>query len=319
MKRFRAPLTFLLVCLCFAILLAGLLQADTTQTTTQPQPFSVVLYGDSADRWFSFRQGLNQACEELGLPKPGLTLLSGNYGPEEQKSLIEREYNNGAKGLIVAACDSEDMLEFLTQFSFQLPLITVETGAGDLPNIATDDTAMGAELARQLCDTRAKDVVVLQAHMYRQSVQLRYAAFVDEAAKLGLSYTVWNCEAQDPAQTDVAAYVAGRLSAARAGTLVAFDNEALESTAEALRTAEGAPLLYGIGTSERVVYFLDSGIITGICFQNEFNMGYLSVKRLAGEMGILQPQTDVPIEYEYVHKENMYDPDIERLLFPMVQ
>ena len=86
-----------------------------------------------------------------------------------------------------------------------------------------------------------------------------------------------------------------------------------------MQESEQKVSLYGIGSSEKIVYELDRGVIKGIVFQNEFNMGYEAVEvliqKIRGEKVSKMPEVD----YHHASKETMHLKENERLLFPIIQ
>ena len=82
--------------------------------------------------------------------------------------------------------------------------------------------------------------------------------------------------------------------------------------------------LYGIGATDKIVYYLDQGWISGIVFPNEFRIGYAGLNRMVDTLE-RQPGagTDadpaMTTEFYRADRKTMYEPDLQRLLFPIVQ
>lgn len=74
--------------------------------------------------------------------------------------------------------------------------------------------------------------------------------------------------------------------------------------------------LYGRGNTVPILNDLDRGRISGICVTDDFSIGYLSVRAavqvLEGKDSIL-----APANLYYIEKENLREPDYEKLLFPI--
>ncbi|MDR2670367.1 MAG: hypothetical protein LBC26_01430, partial [Oscillospiraceae bacterium] len=157
---------------------------------------------------------------------------------------------------------------------------------------------------------------LLQTHLYRDSVRLRYEAFVRQARALGIALTEWRFSTAD---AELAQAIAASLQSQPARSLVAFSTEALECAIDALQDASLPPALYGIGHSDKIIASLDQGLIDGLCCQNEYKIGYLALMQLAGEMGAVSPADPTWVEFRYINRANMYDPDIQRLIFPIIQ
>ena len=78
--------------------------------------------------------------------------------------------------------------------------------------------------------------------------------------------------------------------------------------------------MYGEGCSEKAVYYLDKGLIQGLIVPNEFHMGYLSMEEIAKQLLYgASPAQNREIEFLTINKENLYDVESQKILFPIVQ
>lgn len=317
MRKFAGTFVFAAVTLCFAGFVAWSLHADTGRPVKQPAGISVVVYGgDGSDRWKSLDQGISQACSELGIEKPVLTAARAD-DPARQLALLRRELDGGAKGLIVAACDASLEAE-LERIGAEVPVVMAESGpGGSLPLVSADNTRMGRELAEWIAGEPGS-VAVLAEGLSRSSIAERYEGFMTRMEELGKEVIVLQ---REDAQTDLMAFIASSLAVASPGIdiLAVLGNDPLEVAAEAVPASMVRVRLYGIGCSDKVVHALDQGVVEGIIFQNEYAIGYIAAMTLAGEMGLAPPFAPVEIQYNAVTRGTMYEPEIERLLFPIVQ
>ena len=104
-----------------------------------------------------------------------------------------------------------------------------------------------------------------------------------------------------------------------ASAVVAFDTSALEHAARTLAQMEEAPLLYGAGSSAAIAAYLEQGTITAVAARNEFAAGYLAVEMLVNAInGTAGPRAQL-LEFSVVRKETMYEPEHEKLLFPVTR
>lgn len=280
------------------------------------QPFSanisVVVYGEDTDRWRSFEQGLSLACTELGIETP-TTIYSDEADPADQIERLQREIDAGAQGLIVAPVNSAEMENFMEQSAGKLPILLVESDAGQHQAISAANAQMGQDLAERVAADGIRSITLMQANQARQSVRQRYDAFVQRAEELGVAITLW--ESVPPAEmTKTLTYNINHMGTR---AFAALDNETLERVIDAKISRE--IYIYGIGSSEKVVRALDTGKITAFCYQNEFTMGYISVMQLARQLGYSATPPESFVEYALVDKNNLYEPAIERLVFPILQ
>lgn len=311
--KFRGALVFLLLFAIFSSLMVGLLYTERNSVTANSKKVAVVLYGTDSDRWRSLDQGVRQACIELGIEKPVISTASS---PQHQMELIQREVETGAKGLVVAPTSSNALREFLEQINSSVPVMLVETASGDkLPCVAADDTAMAEALATLYASDDRK-VAVLADNMSRSSVAARLEAFQKRMDQLGKPVMVLEKKDGPLSSTE---YLTGEVWRQQPDVLVALDDDTLAMAARAVELGELNIEVAGIGCSDVVVHALDKGYIARLCYSNEYAVGYLAVKRLAEKMGLGPSTDDIPIQYGIASQQSLYEPDIMRILFPIIQ
>ena len=103
--------------------------------------------------------------------------------------------------------------------------------------------------------------------------------------------------------------------------MVSLDNDSTEQAVDYLQAQEQTEFgLYGIGCSEKNVYYLDKGVIGALVVPNEFNIGYLSAAAIAGQLR--EPLSSAKTEkvgFLTITKDNLYDEENQKILFPIVQ
>ena len=78
--------------------------------------------------------------------------------------------------------------------------------------------------------------------------------------------------------------------------------------------------LYGIGNSEKVMYYLDRGFIRKLVVPNDFYMGYQSVEELAKKLEYRgESDKNIYTGYLVIDRTNLYDETNQKMLFPIVQ
>ena len=102
--------------------------------------------------------------------------------------------------------------------------------------------------------------------------------------------------------------------------VVALDNSALETAVDAFTSLRLSDVrLYGVGCSDRTIYYLDRGVIRAMVVPNDFQMGYLAVADAVGRISAPNiPMIHREISYDVITRSNMYDSRNETLLFPVI-
>ena len=79
-------------------------------------------------------------------------------------------------------------------------------------------------------------------------------------------------------------------------------------------------MIYGEGCSDKMVYYLDKGIIKSLVVPNEFNMGYQSVHTIAEQIKYkFSSAESTTVESLVINRQNLYDEENQKILFPIVQ
>ena len=285
-----------------------------TESTEKKADISVVVYNESAGRWTAFKQGVDQAATDLGAVVNFLT-VDGIEEYQEQINLLEREVENGAQGLVIAPADSQRMEGYITRISEVTTVVLVESGVENSPVItcvSADANEMGAELAKQIVETEAKNksVTLLQTDIKRTDQRERQDGFMDVMMEEGWTIN----RVKNPGEAAIK-----KLLKEEGQILAALDDLMLETAAEAAEEEESKAWLYGIGSGERIAYSLDRGLIKGIVFQNDFNLGYEAVDMLIRKIRGGNAEAEFKIDYHYATKDTMHLPENERLLYPIIQ
>jgi ribose transport system substrate-binding protein len=235
--------------------------------------------------------------------------------------LLEREIENGTKGIILAATNSKEMAEVVKEVSLAIPIVMVETNVENvysLNYISADNYSMGLNIGRSvfLSGDKERKVAIFVRNQQRNSVYERYQGLMDSLQYSGYTITPWEMGAEDK---DISLFLQEMLKESPMDVIVALDDMSLEAVADAVESSESTIDVYGIGSTNKIIHFLDYGVINSIVFQNEFNMGYLSIQDLINGIKRSGNVLDIEIEFRTVNRETMYLPKNQRLVFPIVQ
>lgn len=315
MKRKRWWLALVAGAMIFVGVLLWLLRESELPDRRQAARIAVVLYGENSNPWRALDQGIAQACAELGIERPLVSYAPADE-PSRQAVLLRREVMNGVDGLLIAAADDAAMTEFLAGVEPGLPVVMLESGAGDYPLVRVDDANMARMLADE-CMVKHEEIAIVYAGRSRESVRVRQDAFIARMQAMGREPILLTPPAEDALDGFLASALA--VNQQEIDCLVALDTLTLEGTLAALPAAMVEISLCGIGTSNQVVNALDTGTIEMLVCPNEYAVGYLGAYLLAQQLGLVRDVPQPNIEYRLVTRENMYLPDIERLIFPINQ
>lgn len=314
------------VCVLAIILLAVYAYGISTESPKKSVNYSVVLYENADNEWETLVDGMSQAEKDLNI-KVNYVYMGREDTAEDQAAAIQKEIDAGAAGILVAALDSEAMRKELGGMSFSVPLVFVETGAGnEYPTVRTDDYQMGYDLGEALLDDMKKrqderKVAVICEYMERDSVRLRYEGLA-AALKQGSRDIEIETFARGSGDYSLSLFIGTQFS--KCGSyIVALDKYATQEAAAAWLSEKSNYektgrefLIYGIGNTGQTVNALDNENIHMLAYQNEFKMGYEGLQCLVERRDKKWVENNVEIKHKLVTKESLYEYENERLLFP---
>lgn len=298
-----------LICLSLIALILGTFfhVAFGSDEPEKQREISVILYAAGSDGWESLQEGMKRAEDDFSVNINYVTLRE-DADAAEQLAAIEREIANGAEGIIIAVSDYMELYKYWLGKSFTVPIVTVESGFDEstIPFVSADNYEMGKMLGEEILkdfpDVENLTVALDLETVPRDSVEKREQGLRDVLA--GKARIIPLRVAANGESADAA---------------VALHKEAVLALAERGEPAINAATKYGIGNTSSIVAALDQGKMDKLVFQNEFNMGYLVVETLLGEMGSIRSKEREAIDYYCVSREELYDTPYEQLLFPIVE
>lgn len=317
MKKKRFQWKSLAILLAAVITLGGLYYYGVFVRKKEiPSVYSVILYQETEDEWGTLIQGIMQAEKDLKADV-NYIYLSENDTAEDQIKAVNKEIREKSSGILMAAVNSEEIQKAMEKMLISVPIIFVETGAGDsYPVIRSDDYAMGKALGEAVLQDMEQTgtpgkVTIITENMERDSVSLRYK---------GIKDTLEHAD-----QNVLISSLSGDFSAGlfeQIPYLITLDKSTTERAAALwkesgqIRRKNGDICkIYGVGNTAQTVNALDNEDISLLVYQNEFNMGYQGLTCLVKNKKKEWIEKNTSIRYRTVTKESLYEDENERLLF----
>lgn len=317
-RKILLQLVVPLLSLCVLFLLLTMEPVQSGQPA-QLLEISVLYRQSDASTWSVARQGMEQAALDLNAELRFLT-PAGEDAAAEQQALLEREADTGTDAVLLIPADREALAETVRQITAAgTPVVTLETDmadAGASGCVGADNIALGEALGSAALNGASEGaLVVLLDTAGDTGVSDRLEAA--EALLKGAGRRVHRCI--PIGRETLAAALERTLAAMTPAAVVAFDAADLEQAAAVLAVREDAPLLYGAGSTATVAAYLEQSTILSIAAQNDFAAGYLAVSAAVRAATGQEPLPLEPLEFFLVRQENMYEPENQKLLFPVTR
>ena len=315
MKKRRNDLIQLaiLVVLGTAVVLSLVLpQLPGREREVQLLELSVIFRETDTALWSNTRLGMEQAAGDLGAELRFLT-LTHTGDSDEQADLIRREVEGGAGALLVVPADPEHLGKQLSETAGSCPVVSIESpmeGAGMV--VAPDNEILGRQLAEAVLDDwTGGTVLLLDTAGESTGVDARL-----DGAEAVLTEAGVPVLRQTAAPDRLATGLQLLSSVKEAAAIMAFEPYATEQTIRAVEAGGLGQLIYGVGVSTSVVGALERGSMTAVAAWSDYAAGYLAAEgaiRLArGEQYAAEA-----LPFTIVRGEDIYEPDNQKLLFPV--
>lgn len=262
----------------------------------------------------TMRKGMEQAAKDLNVELRFLTPSEDNSAAE-QVELLEREVAGAAPAILLIPSDRETLGSAVSAAAGKTTLVTLETDMsawGAAAAISADHQALGEALGTAaLNGVPAGGTVLLLDSLpgdngIRQRLEAAKAVLEREGRQVRICR--WTCGGTSFADI---------LRIERPSAVIAFEAAALSDMAELSKGEPTFPLLYGCGSTAGIAAALEKGRVTAITAVNAFSAGYLAVEAGA-KLARHENWTGVStVGFSIVRKENMYDSDNQKLLFPV--
>ncbi len=317
-KRYMIALALILLLLGTGVLLSlSTFWMPGNESVPGLLEISVIVRENDSQVFQAMRLGMNSAAEDYIAEIRFLTLPSVN-DTAAQRELLYSELDGGVDGIVLVPTDTQALAEDIEAITKEIPLVTLDadmTSNGADAFISANNKELGEALGNAAINSmsQGENVLLLNRVPQNSGVNERVQAAADVLEEYGCIVSYISGTDEDSLMQALEHDLAEK----RPKAVIAFEATTLESAANLMRARYPQTLLYGAGATETITAHIESGRITGIAAQNEFAAGYLAVERLALAMQGKGLSPLVELEFQIVRKENMYDIDIQKFLFPV--
>ena len=278
---------------------------------------SVIVNDSSNVRWDAFRIGLEQGAEDNHVH---LNLVStGTFqDAQEEHTIVKRELDGDADGVIVDPYSSEKDIILPTESAKTVVLIETGIETDKLFNsVMTDHVKLGKSLADAVIKDKAVKVGILSGNQEQLGMRQRLKSVQDALAEAGIEISWILSEKEFNKKIRSMEYFADH----QTDTVISLENNSTEKAVDILLNDDSISWkLYGEGRSEKLIYYLDKGLIQELAVPNEYYMGYQSMVLAAQSIRYYTDKTEqADVEFYMISKENLYDEETSRILFPNVR
>ncbi|MDO4976086.1 MAG: substrate-binding domain-containing protein [Eubacteriales bacterium] len=319
---YHFTLIFTMILLC--IIIHSLYDIFAEEEPEKEIQISAIIEDSSSPRWNSFLLGMEHAAKDF---HADLTIVpTGRYeSGKDGWDLVNKKIEDGADGIIFAPESSEDIPEFYENLMGESKIIFVENEMQMDENtfypsimMLPDYKEMGKRIVEDIKEDFGADLKNKKFYLLtscskqigvRDSMEYVKSKLLDEGCIFQKSIDI---DLEDNKNY---------MKHGQADIIVAFDDYTLSYLAESIKSQRINHIsLYGIGLSETNVNYLEERILKNLIVVNEFQMGYESLSILAESIRNHSIESKkYTVDFMSVRPEEIHNPKIEKLLFPIIQ
>lgn len=320
MRHIRSFLIFFSAFVLVVLLLVSSTDLVLKEQDNTVHNISVIFNEMNDDDYINFKLGMEQGILDWTADVSFITLYSRN-DVEQQMSLILREIENGAEAIIIFPADSENLAYLLEQNPVNIPVICIGTDVDSQKvsvYIGGDHFNTGFALGKEIIkNTKIK---LTKDKIYAFS-DVRARADIDELFR-GLKQasdeeqiSILKCVYQD--QDTFREKVDTLLKNKPNSVFIALDTYTMQRFVSDYLEQEEHLNLYGIGYTNKILYYLSNQSIQAIAVYNDYLMGYLSIQKTVEILKGKDVYKDMLMDSYIIQQQDVFKKKYERILFPI--
>lgn len=273
----------------------------------------------------AFRYGLKMAAQDSNLDV--VIVSAGDLEtPEDELTLISREIENGADGLIIEPVSGKDVSSSIKDIAGDIPVLLVNNAMtiddkSVIPVIKVDNYQIGYDLGKVIVNDFGDKIenMTFGVLSNKKDIESIYNREVGLKEALGefSEKIVWSISEDVLSVNDTSALN----SLPKVDVVIGLDDKSATLAGECVSTKSlhGA-VVYGIGNSTEAIYYLENRDIECLLVPDDFKIGYQSFLGIAGKLSVLgEDKTDSNISYIELRREDVFSEENQRLLYTMSQ
>lgn len=318
--RFKAILSLLL---CFALTVG--LCACSTEKRGSTTRIAVIVKAVDSDFWHAVKKGVDTAATEYNVE----VTFEGPENEEDylsQNQMIERAVKNGADAIVLSAINYYESAESVNQAARRgSKIVTIDSNVASSNVslfIGTDNNEAGKAAGKAATDgfSSNSEIYIGLVNCFESTdngIQ-REKGFCEYLSSVPNAKIVASVNVDSNTQSAEEAAVSLLSEYPQINVLVGFNEWMTLGVGSAIRKLSLSDKVRGVGfdTNTVSVGMIETGEMDALIVQNPFAMGYLGVmnaaKLVAGEA---TPESALYTEVTTVTRENLFDEDIQKILF----
>lgn len=295
------------------LFLLSLVYSFTRPKSQEAYQFHAYLRNTFDDNGYNvLKQGMEQAANDY---KIELSFSVMEEDGEQQVDLLKQEVEAGVEGFIVEP--KQEPFDFNQAITVPFVYVNQQELVDQIPVVSADNRQNGYVLGKEMLaatNEQGRVLVVRPKVLYSENSE-NYVGLQQAFSEQQVAFDEWIIE---EGQIDpLIQHLSDKKEYLGIVSLSLELSEALGKAKKQEKTFENQAL-YGFGLSNQLLNFIEQGVFQGVGVSNQFAVGYAAVVQLMSQVSG-EYQRIPGIDTLFVTKENLFDTDNQKLLFPFIQ
>lgn len=295
------------------LFLLSLVYSFTRPKSQEAYQFHAYLRNTFDDNGYNvLKQGMEQAANDY---KIELSFSVMEEDGEQQVDLLKQEVEAGVEGFIVEP--KQEPFDFNQAITVPFVYVNQQELVDQIPVVSADNRQNGYVLGKEMLaaiNEQGRVLVVRPKVLYSENSE-NYVGLQQAFSEQQVAFDEWIIE---EGQIDpLIQHLSDKKEYLGIVSLSLELSEALGKVKKQEKTFENQAL-YGFGLSNQLLNFIEQGVFQGVGVSNQFAVGYAAVVQLMSQVSG-EYQRIPGIDTLFVTKENLFDTDNQKLLFPFIQ
>lgn len=295
------------------LFLLSLVYSFTRPKSQEAYQFHAYLRNTFDDNGYNvLKQGMEQAANDY---KIELSFSVMEEDGEQQVDLLKQEVEAGVEGFIVEP--KQEPFDFNQAITVPFVYVNQQELVDQIPVVSADNRQNGYVLGKEMLaatNEQGRVLVVRPKVLYSENSE-NYVGLQQAFSEQQVAFDEWIIE---EGQIDsLIQHLSEKKDYLGIVSLSLELSEALGKVKKQEKTFENQAL-YGFGLSNQLLNFIEQGVFQGVGVSNQFAVGYAAVVQLMSQVSG-EYQRIPGIDTLFVTKENLFDTDNQKLLFPFIQ
>ncbi|MCR5196025.1 MAG: substrate-binding domain-containing protein [Pseudobutyrivibrio sp.] len=297
------------------ILVEYYIYINYSRLTRETTEISFVASGDNLDQWDNMISGSEAAASDIDCI---INYVNSpiDAGAEGEIDMINRQISEGADYVIVNSGFYEQVYDYVRANHMLSTVSFVKNGnsKNESYNIQADEFKLGQDFAQYILEENESHSLLFLASEDSVNTNDAIEGLKDGFKDSELEYDVQICSNS----SELLKNIYNLKYSSKHDGVVALDSETIDLLVSKKNYISEDIAIYAIDNRQESVYYLDSSALRALAYEDDYALGYITVKHFLEGKSLTRIARGVPLYY-IVDRKTMYSEQLEKVLFPFVK